>query len=651
MKRLALCALVVAGCTARAQLPSVDPGLDALAIAEVHPALLLPGSELDVVGAGFVDASLGATRIELSGTFTPASGDATAIDLFVPAQFVDGSDLNAPADAKFFAALPAPAGHLDGEARVLVDSALDGNTHPTAALPISIDFAPSVTPSLQAVSGAGTIYVNDAILVEGDGFLLGGGEGDTHAIVSGCFTPAAGGACAPVADVDLTASPAAPWDRTQVAFAFSPAIAGILPGSFSGTVRIENHPAGGAAAVAGSKPLAVTLQKPAITTINPTAASLGQYVHVTGGGFVGAADDEVTLVHLVGTFSATGAPAAAPVDLEVVPHFTDGRDLRYVLDETDALGQLVDLRSVSGRFTGTATPIVRKGQLEVVGDAADVQLDIAPVKQVVWVRFLPSYVDSLRFYGLAAADSQIRARVMQVAARDYAGINIEFRTDEPQDFALYSTVDIVGPDPNGLGLFGYDNTPGKDVGNQRLFDKIGGVNAETQSDGSPGFGGVFTEEFLGFSAHPTAQVAPLQTASSFDAIFDAVRPDTGTPVTAAEVRGGVSASDGSLCPVSGNRPQQVACAVYVLGNLIGNTLTHEVGHSLGLADPDGDLFHDAGDAPNRLMDTGDARPFEERAEIIGQGPGVFCDDEFAYLTTILTGASTPDPGVMRPGCN
>ena len=48
-------------------------------------------------------------------------------------------------------------------------------------------------------------------------------------------------------------------------------------------------------------------------------------------------------------------------------------------------------------------------------------------------------------------------------------------------------------DPNGLGLFGYDNTPGKDDGNTRLYDKLGGLNAQTQQDGYPGYGGVFLE--------------------------------------------------------------------------------------------------------------------------------------------------------------
>ena len=83
----------------------------------------------------------------------------------------------------------------------------------------------------------------------------------------------------------------------------------------------------------------------------------------------------------------------------------------------------------------------------------------------------------------------------------YAGINVEFRTEPPLDFAQYAEVDIGGPDPNGLGLLGYDNTPGKDVGNSRLYDRIGGVNAATQGDGFPGYGGVFSDNFLGFSAH------------------------------------------------------------------------------------------------------------------------------------------------------
>ena len=659
-RRLA-CALglVLAGCTARAELPVVDSGIGPVALLEVHPDLLLPSSEIDLVGSGFVGADIAPARLILEGSFTPAGGAAQPIDLAMAAAPVDAAHLRAIADASFFAALGGANGQLVARAKVVFDSPIDQTAHASPSVDVAFDIADTLAPSLSGATG-GTLHINDPIALSGDGFLLGTGEGATHALVSGCFLPSgASGDCATagvtVTDVDVIALPAADWDRSHLVFPFAPEIAGIGPGSFSGSVRIENRLSGGQVVKAPfARPLTVTVERPEVNQVSPTGASLGQYVEVTGGGFVGAASDEITLLHLTGSFSADGAAQPTPVDLELVPHFVSGRHLRYVLDENDALGKVVDLRRVSGTFTGQVSPVVRKGTAQVAGGPTPVTLNIAPVKQVVWVRFLPSYVDSLRLYGLAAADQAVRARVLAVAARDYAGINIEFRSDEPTDFALYSQVDVAGPDPNDLGLLGYDNTPGKDVGNQRLFDKIGGVNASTQSDGFPGFGGIFAEEFLGFSRHPGPVDALPVTAPLFDTLFDPLRPETGTPATVPEAQAGIAAlSDGSACPASDprDRKQVVACATFVLGNLIGTTLTHEVAHSLGLADPDGELFHDPGDLPNRLMEAGDGRPFEERAELVGQGPGVFCDREYDYLRTVLAGSATPPPDVARPGCD
>jgi hypothetical protein len=240
-------------------------------------------------------------------------------------------------------------------------------------------------------------------------------------------------------------------------------------------------------------------------------------------------------------------------------------------------------------------------------------------------------------------------------ARDYGGVNLTLRTRAPDDFALYSTVDVEGPDPNALGLFGYDNTPGKDVGNLRLFDRLGGVDALTQADGFPGYGGIFIESFLGYSTHPPARVRRIFDGNPrFDRIFDPLRPDTGTPASADEAAAvpALADGDGDAClRPARDRAREVACAVFVLGNLVGSTLSHELGHSLGLANPDGGDFHDHGDAPNRLMDAGGARPFEERAQLAGAGPSVFCDDEYAYLKRILPGvADARADAVSRPGC-
>jgi hypothetical protein len=633
--------LAVAGCSS-AQLAGLDDGLSPPRLDALHPALVLPSSRLDLVGAGFADPARATTRLVLRGRFTPSAGAAQSVELTLPATEIDDGHAYAVASGAAWA-LPAASGRFDGSAVAQSISALDGALHESAAQPVAFDVAATLAPHLSSlVAGdAGALHINDLVVLDGDGFLLGNGEGETRVVVDG---------------VELVAHPLAeaPWDRTRVAFAFAPAIAGIEPGPFSGTVTARNVFAAGADQPAGTLPLAVTIVKPEITGVSPTAASLGQLVDVTGGGFVGDAADEVTLLHLVGSFVPDGGGNAAPVDLMLVPHFSDGTRLRYVLDEADALGRLIDLRRISGRFSGTATPIARKGHVEVAGAAAPAALAIAPVKQVVYVRFLPSYSDSLRLYGLANADALVRQRILAVAARDYAGVNVEFRDAPPSDFALYSQVDVEGPDPNALGLLGYDNTPGKDVGNQRLFDRIGGVNATTQSDGFPGYGGIFAENFLGFSAHPGSRVARLDVDSThFDAIFDAVRPDSGRPVSAAEVRAGIPVlTDAAGCLGARDRATQIGCAVFVLGNLIGTTLTHEAGHSLGLAEPTGEAFHDPGDGIDRLMDAGGDRPFEERAELAGQGPAVFCADEYVYLRTVLPGSdAAAGDSVARPDCN
>jgi hypothetical protein len=285
-----------------------------------------------------------------------------------------------------------------------------------------------------------------------------------------------------------------------------------------------------------------------------------------------------------------------------------------------------------------------------MGDATPLQFRLLPVRQVVHVVFLPSYVESLRLFGLRAVDQRIRARVLEVVARDYATLNLEVRDEAPGDFALFALVEIGGPDLNGLGLLGYDNTPGKDTENQRLYDRIGGLNAQTQQDGYPGYGGVFIESLFGYSEHPGGIAEPLVGDARFDALFDPFRPDVGgNPVVAEDLATGVPVlGNGDDCPTPGDdRGQHIACAVWALGSMIGTTVSHEIGHSLGLADPYGPLFHDAGEEPNRLMDAD--RPFGERAEIQGEGPSRFCTDEYLYLRAILP-STEPEDATARPGC-
>lgn len=624
-----------AGCASSS---GADVGLEGLALTAVGPSTIVPGTTLQLRGASFVEAAWGTTTLRLTGD---------GLDLSLPATFVDFGTLGVAIDEGTLAAVGSR--DVRATARVEVVAASDGETYATAPLAVSLQFRERLTPSTTALDGSGVIFVNQRLVVEGSGFLLGGAEGQTVARVDGCFTRDGQSACVPIAPIEIPMTPEEPLSRTRAGFAFSPKIAGISPGAFAGQVTVINKQPASPPESAGPASVAYDVVSSQIFSIEPAAASLGQYVFVRGGGFVGGEGGALTELELVGTFARNGqAPAA--VSLTLIPEFAEGALVRYVISTDDELGQALDLRTETGQFAGTARPVVSYGGQRVAGVATAVTLAIAPVKQVVYLQYQPSYVEGLRDFGLRAVDNRIRERILAVCRAAYAGINIEFRSEPPADFALFENVELVGVDPNGSGLFGYDNSPGKDNGNMRLYDRLGGVNAQTQQDGYPGYGGVFIRSLMGFSKHPGTFATSVPGADVlFDQTFDAFRADRGgEPIRAADLGAVPVLADAAACPAA-DRAGRVACAIYVMGNLVGGTLAHEIGHSLGLANPYADGFHNAGDAPSRLMDAGGDRPFAERAELAGQGPGVFCEEEYAYLRAILpTGSS--EPQVVRPGC-
>ncbi len=636
-----------------------DTGLDLLVIGAVNPAIIVPNSPIVVSGTSFVDDSLGASQLHLVGML-----DGRSFDAAVPAVYKSATELDLSADSTLASALGGSiSGHFAGQATIEVMSTVDHHSHASPAIMIELDFEASLTPSVTTI-GDGVAFVNSPIEVNGSGFLLGGPEGKTVAHLEGCFTKANGTSCDPIAPIDVTAVPKVAYNRSQVIFPYATGISGIEPGEFDGMVTISNQPAMGSATSTDPQTVTFQIQPPQISGASTTGASLGQYVFIEGGGFVGAATDadpstvdpsESTTLELTGTFTSADGATTKQLDVQLVPQFVTGLEVRYVIDETDALGLAVPPRTSPGTISGMVSPIVRKGDDMVTGSAVAVSLQILPVKQVVYVNFLDGYVSSLRKFGMRALDSALRARIFQVAKRDYQGVNIEFRDTIPTDFALFSTVDISGPDPNGLGQLGYDNSPGRDVNNLRLYDHVGGVNATTLANGDAGYGGVFVEDMFEFSKHPghlaTSQASVASTA--FDQTFDPFRPDlSGNEVTATELAANPPAmlTDGTSCPARvTDRAGQIACATWVLANMIGSTMTHEVGHSLGLANPNGGDLHDVGNLPNRLMEQGGNRPFLERAELQGQGPGVFCADAYIYLRKILP-STEPATTFDRPMC-
>jgi hypothetical protein len=626
-----------------------DTGLDGLRLDTADPGLIVPGSTLVLCGASFVDAYLGSTKVVFDGVV-----GTNPVQFQLPARFVSAARVEVPVDAAFIAAVGGRLqGQLEGTLAIEVRSSVDAQLHRSTELQVSVPLQDQATPSLARV-GDGPTYVNQPIELEGTNFLLGGDEGTLAARLTGCFTPSEGGDCGPPVDVTLPAQPTSEFDRTRASIVYATSISGIGPGHFSGVITLVNQHKSGAQVASDTLPVAFDVRPPMISGASTTAASLGQYVVIDGGGFVGGADDESTVLHLVGGF-VDRQGKQTPLDVVLVPEFLSGPQLRFVLDENDSLGTLIDLRKRPGTITGTIAVTVQKGEQTLSATPIPVKLEILPVKQVVFIEFQNSYLSSLHLFGLHAADAQIRARTIALSQRIYDSLNIEFRSEQPTDFALYSTVDIAGPDPNGLGYYGYDNTPGKDVGNLRLYDRIGGVNATTQADGYAGFGGVFVESFFSFSNHPNGLAEAATVEPMFDSIFDPFRPDAGgNELTATELAAldPPILTSGDGCPAAhDDRRMQVACAIWTLGNLIASTMVHEVGHSLGLSDPYGPSmsYHNIGDLPDRLMEVGEARPFTERA-LLGDGPAQFCDTEYDYLRTVLPSDSPPTT-VMRQPCD
>ncbi|MBN1769991.1 MAG: hypothetical protein JXB32_01925 [Deltaproteobacteria bacterium] len=592
------------------------PGVAAVRLADT----LLPGSLIEMSGTGFL-AECGVLRAVFRGTL-----DGRPVEVEVDADVESATLARYEVDVDLQAGFAADRGRFVGDVG-LRQRAADGTVR-ESSLPVQFELAVVATPRVGSVSPA-AVTLNAIVLLTGDGFLEGF-EGTSEVVLDGTFRPDGGGASRAVTAVRLPTTLVEPHDRTRAGFAYSPRIAGIAPGVFEGSLVVENRHATGA--VESSAPLAVTLTvgRSLITGLSPANPSLGSIVTLLGAGFIGGASDQTLTVRLDGTATPHGGSATTVTDLELVPRFVDGGHAEYVVVPVATGGELAaeDFGFAWGTFRGTATPVLRYGAELVEGLGMPLEIALGPTKQVVHIVFQAAFSDTIRLFGLRAVEAEVRAQVLDKFRRTYEGIHVEARETEPEDYypGGYAVLEIGGPDPNGRGLFGYDNTPGKDVGNLRLHDRVGGTNAEVQEDGYPGFGGVFVESFLCWSSHPPAgQTCPDGVSDpEFDRLFDPVR---NREVVAGEYPGGPDPA----------RTAEIAAAVRALGNVIGDTAAHEFGHSLGLANPYGPayLVHHEPPGEGCLMDAGSYRPFGERAELPGFSPATWCRDDRPYLETIL----------------
>ncbi|MBN2495775.1 MAG: hypothetical protein JXR96_14375 [Deltaproteobacteria bacterium] len=603
--------LLAAACTSTpSTLP--DGGLPDVSIDGVQPDIILPGTWVQVTGSGFVSENEGSLTVLLEqGGGSPWQ---------ISPERISDTALRFRIDDGLFHSLGGP-GSLSCTLRVRADTPRGSRS---AEVPVSWTFLETLQPELRSFSPADEdiVYLGSEIHATGSGFLLEG-EGSTELRLSGTFTPDEG---EPLTFDGSEKIVLAGESRERLGGPLPAEGFGIHPGVFHGQVQAVNVHAGGQEiASAAMESVFVELGPTVLTRVEPAEASRGQWIDLYGRGFV--AGSARTVIRIVGTFTdsqmqVVNYPESDP--LQIVPEVVSGEQMRYVLRVVpDGHGGLTGLGAVPGMLRGEATPVVYFGAdvqegLQLPGV---VSFQVLTQKQVVYLSYLPGFTDALRDFGLRNVESQIRDRIWEVIERDYQGINVEFRKVRPTDFVEYAVIEIGGLDPNGMGLMGLDNTMGKDTGNFYFDDVVGGMNADSREGGHYAFGGVFVSSYLAFS--PKSE-DPMPLASEvFDDVFGPfMESQGGQPVEAREYP-------------DGERGPEIGLAIHALGSMIGNTVSHEIGHTLGLAHGPPDLFHNIVPLDNQIMDAGLYREFEERAELNGKGPAAWTQDNRSYLLEIL----------------
>ncbi|MCA9522252.1 MAG: hypothetical protein KC609_14830 [Myxococcales bacterium] len=605
--------LLAAGCVSGAKSGELPPDerpivtLESWAPSEILPGtrLVLQGTNLGVIEQVRLVGSIAGREVDVS--IAPSVRSDDSIEIVFSTAVIE--------------ALGGAKGTFDGDLDLVYRQTVLLSTR--AALSFGVGLAPSIT-SL----GESVVYLGDEIVVSGAGFL-DPAEGTSELFFDGVVELTATSTQVPVTK---TRAPLDVRSRTEARLRIGPELLGVLPGTFRGGIFVRNVALDGSVTTSESLSIeSIVLKATRIDGLTPSSVSRGQRLTIFGRGFlpIDAQLQTSTLFQLEGTLHTREGVVdfTGQQSLLLVPTAVgDNTRLEYVLRvRRNADGIIEGLGARWGRFSGTIAPLVLYGNVAFWGSDLKVELQIAPPKQVVHLRYLPGFSEALDQFGLRAAERAVKDRVLEVVRRDYQGVNIRFDETAPLDFAEYSTVEIGGVDPNHANLFGIDNTcrgeDCKDVGNLFLDDVIGGLNATSQQQGYYPYGGIFVASFLQFSATLASETNPLASAR-FDEIFSFAVPVLGgTAVTEDELTGGPRAA-------------LVAEAVRVLGNLIGNTITHEVGHSLGLAALDG-AFHNDGDNPGWIMDAGVFRPFDERAEIDGAPTPVFAPYNRSYLEFVL----------------
>ncbi|MEZ4474563.1 MAG: hypothetical protein R3F60_28010 [bacterium] len=582
-------------------------------VAPLAPESVVPGSVIIIDGGGFLRGDAGQTVVRLRGEVRGAGVDVT----LSPAR-VQPDRLELVVGDAIAEVFRGRAGRLTGTLTVIVSPA-DQPWDARTEVPLLLDWAPFLEPTLAAVEAPDVVAPGALLPIAGDG-LIDGAEGQTVLVMQGRFTTLDD----EIRSVDVVLPLFDRQGRRRGRVFLEPGALGLAEGRFRGRAQLRTTSAAGVEQETAPVDLAFAQGPPRVRALSPEHAARGQSIALLGEGFLpGDANARTaTLVHAVGAFGPEGE-AGAPVDLLLLPEaWIDNGEVRLALRTVIGDDGPTGFGASAGRFVGQIWVELLAGFERAESAPVHATFTVDPATQWVRLVYLPGFRESLARFGLAGAEDRLRALILAVCERDYAGLRVFFAETMPPGQAEHLTVEIGGRDPNGLGLFGADNSPVKDDDNWRLDELLGGRNAESAAAGSFAYGGIFLESFLALS--PSQPDANLLADPRFDEVFGPFSPAlsaSARPLAPGEVPGGARAA-------------QADRALSALANLVGSTITQEVGHALGLARVPGEV-HNPQDTDGGLMDAGGDRPFVERAALDGTPPARFLEPNRSYLRALF----------------
>ena len=252
----AAAALAAASCK-KETAPPLMCGMDLAVTSVTYPTPVISGSAFRVSGIGF-DHDCGTVEVRFSGAYS-----GSPLEFFITPNVESLNLITFTADPSFMIMFGA-GGRFTGYLGVRVSVA--GSILNESTYPVQFDVASSIQPVLTGVVPV-DVTLNAAVSVQGSGFIHGG-EGSTWAVLDGTFTREAFGSF-PVTGARVAVYPVEEADRARGYFNFAPSIAGIIPGTFDGTVKLVNEHAGGAVLESGSVPAFFILGLSFITSVTP----------------------------------------------------------------------------------------------------------------------------------------------------------------------------------------------------------------------------------------------------------------------------------------------------------------------------------------------------------------------------------------------